>query len=139
MAPAGSDVPVAAAEELAAAQIPATRDVPVEFRYDTYEPTVKTTFPAFVDLVRAYRGKVRLTGHTDSRGPAAANYEMGLGRAWAVQRLLWIAGVEIEKVPIASKGETEPIGDNTTPAGRAMNRRVEAEFLAPAGGDQPTP
>jgi type VI secretion system protein ImpK len=54
---------------------------------------------------------------------------MGLGRAWAVQQLLALAGIEIVKVPIASKGESEPIGDNATPEGRAANRRVTAEFL----------
>lgn len=129
VAPTVEPEPVAAAP--APAPIPPTQDVPVAFNYDAYQATPQATFPAFVELVRQHAGKVRLTGHTDSRGPAAANYEMGLGRAWAVQQLLWIAGIEIVKVPIASKGETEPVADNATAAGRAKNRRVTAEFLVP--------
>jgi outer membrane protein OmpA-like peptidoglycan-associated protein len=82
-----------------------------------------------VALVQEWPGAVKLTGHTDSRGPAAINEKVGLGRAWAVQQLLSLQGLDIARLPIASMGERAPIADNATPEGRAANRRVTAEFL----------
>ncbi|MEZ4238461.1 MAG: OmpA family protein [Myxococcota bacterium] len=118
--------------QAAQAAAPPTQNVPIDFPYNSYDPVEGATFPEFVALVRGYDGSVRLTGHTDDRGPAEANLILGLGRAWAVQQLLRLRGIEEQKVPIASKGETEPVADNATAEGRAQNRRVTAEFLEPA-------
>jgi outer membrane protein OmpA-like peptidoglycan-associated protein len=116
---------------------PVSATVPVDFSTNgAYKPVVRATFAEFVELVREYPGLVKLTGHTDNRGPAEVNHKIGLARAWATRKLLVLAGIEAPRLPIDSKGETEPIGDNRTPEGRAQNRRVTAEFL-PAGSRGP--
>jgi len=70
--------------------------------------------------------RVQVIGHTDAVGDDAANLELSERRAAAVKEILQaeynIEGVRLEA---SGKGETEPIGDNQTSAGRAQNRRVE--------------
>lgn len=127
--PPAAEPPAPAPEAVAVAPTP--EPVPVAFPWNGYKPAILERFPSFVDQVRAHHGVVCLTGHTDSRGPEDVNYQMGLGRAWAVQKLLVLAGIEVVQVPIASKGETAPIADNATAEGRAANRRVTAEFFSP--------
>ncbi len=70
--------------------------------------------------------KVRIIGHTDSAGEEKANLELSERRAAAVRSLLEkeydLTGSRFET---AGKGEQEPTADNSTPEGRAQNRRVE--------------
>ena len=76
---------------------------------------------------------IKVTGHTDdvpiSNGQFRDNWELGAGRAasvvQAIQNTGLIAGDRLEAV---SKGEMEPIADNTTAAGREKNRRIEIEI-----------
>jgi outer membrane protein OmpA-like peptidoglycan-associated protein len=84
---------------------------------------------------------VRLVGHADSRGPASYNLALGTRRAEAVRAALVrelerlrrgsSAGV---RFTVQSLGETRPAVSNTTPTGRALNRRVQV-FLT--GGAPP--
>lgn len=68
--------------------------------------------------------KAIITGHTDDVGDANANYNLGLKRAKNVLDYLVSQGIALEKVSADSKGETEPIADNTNEEGRAQNRRM---------------
>lgn len=70
---------------------------------------------------------VRIIGHTDSEGSEASNQKLSVKRAQAVADKLSEFGVPQEKIRIEGKGEMEPLGDNSTVAGRANNRRVEIE------------
>ncbi|MDH4144176.1 MAG: OmpA family protein [Acidimicrobiia bacterium] len=86
---------------------------------------------------------VRVVGHTDSVGPAEVNQALSLRRAQAVAEHLIGAGVDAADVAVEGRGESEPIRDETTEAGRAANRRSEvhpddAAVVAPptAGGDR---
>ncbi|ADB49292.1 OmpA family protein [Conexibacter woesei] len=67
---------------------------------------------------------IRSVGHTDARGDATANRALGRARAAAVCAVLRRAGVRA-RLPVASAGESRPRADDATPAGRALNRRVE--------------
>lgn len=67
---------------------------------------------------------VVVTGHTDDVGSDKANYNLGLRRAQNVTDYLITQGVATDKIKADSKGETEPIADNTTEEGRALNRRI---------------
>jgi len=68
---------------------------------------------------------VEIQGHTDNIGNEGYNLELGLLRAATVRRYLNMeAGVPLHAMDVISYGESEPVADNSTPEGRANNRRV---------------
>jgi len=69
--------------------------------------------------------RVRIEGHTDAQGEAAANAALSQRRAEAVRDVLVAAGVPKARIQAAGRGEAEPLADNGSAAGRARNRRVE--------------
>ena len=70
--------------------------------------------------------RVKVVGHTSSDGDDQANMELSRKRAMAVKELLVSEfGIEAERIEPDGKGETQPIGDNKTREGKAINRRVE--------------
>ncbi|MEO6155410.1 MAG: OmpA family protein, partial [Thermomonas sp.] len=74
-------------------------------------------------------GSVQVIGHTDSQGEAAANQALSQRRADAVKAGMVNAGLAGGRVSAQGQGESEPMADNATPAGRAKNRRVEIVVL----------
>lgn len=75
---------------------------------------------------------VRIVGHTDSTGSDAINEPLSLERARTVSNYLQDRGVPASRLEIAGRGSREPVADNTTPEGRAQNRRVEIFLREPA-------
>jgi outer membrane protein OmpA-like peptidoglycan-associated protein len=73
--------------------------------------------------------KVRIEGHTDSRGNDAKNLDLSKRRAASVLRYLEQAGIEPERLESEGYGETQPIADDQTKEGRAQNRRVEFKVV----------
>ena len=69
--------------------------------------------------------KVRVEGHTDSIGEAAANQELSERRAKAVAEALATLGVDPGRLVPVGFGESRPVADNGTESGRAKNRRVD--------------
>ncbi|MBV5284126.1 MAG: OmpA family protein [Paludibacter sp.] len=68
---------------------------------------------------------LEINGHTDSQGAAATNLELSQKRSDAVQAYLTKGGVEASRLSAKGFGETMPVADNATAAGKAKNRRVE--------------
>ncbi len=68
---------------------------------------------------------ITIEGHTDSRGTAESNLELGKKRAQSVATYLESKGVPKDQISAVGIGEAQPIGDNDTATGRAQNRRVE--------------
>ena len=66
----------------------------------------------------------RIEGHTDSDGAAAYNESLSTRRAQTVFDYLASNGVAENRMSVHGFGESQPIADNTTPAGKAQNRRV---------------
>jgi outer membrane protein OmpA-like peptidoglycan-associated protein len=64
-------------------------------------------------------------GDTDNQGTDAINNELSTRRANAVRDYLVVRGVASEAITAQGFGSTRPVGDNKSPEGRAMNRRVE--------------
>jgi outer membrane protein OmpA-like peptidoglycan-associated protein len=69
--------------------------------------------------------KIVVEGHTDSVGSDENNRRLSQDRADAVRAFLVTKGVPSARISSVGRGESTPIGDNKTPDGRAMNRRVE--------------
>lgn len=69
--------------------------------------------------------KVRVAGHTDDWGDTGYNQRLSLSRAHAVVSYLVEKGVSRGSIMAEGYGESRPIADNTSDAGRAKNRRVE--------------
>jgi outer membrane protein OmpA-like peptidoglycan-associated protein len=68
---------------------------------------------------------VDIVGHTDWVGTDAYNLGLSQRRAQAVVDWLIAHGIARERLNAVGRGEAEPIAENTTPAGRQQNRRVE--------------
>jgi len=68
--------------------------------------------------------KILITGHTDATGSAATNLKLSRQRAAAVKKALVELGLSPGRLATRGLGESRPIADNRTAAGRARNRRV---------------
>ena len=68
---------------------------------------------------------VQITGHTDSQGNDNFNLVLSQQRAESVRQRLIRKGVEPGRLQAVGQGETLPVADNETDAGRRENRRVE--------------
>jgi outer membrane protein OmpA-like peptidoglycan-associated protein len=69
--------------------------------------------------------KVRIEGHTDSRGSDAYNQKLSERRANAVKKYLLRKKVPADRLEAVGRGETKPVAPNSTAKGREANRRVE--------------
>ncbi|HEV8511465.1 MAG TPA: OmpA family protein [Gemmatimonadales bacterium] len=69
--------------------------------------------------------KIEIAGHTDATGSAATNTRLSQARADAVRAYLASKGVAPERMVSKGYGPSQPVAPNSTPAGRAQNRRVE--------------
>jgi outer membrane protein OmpA-like peptidoglycan-associated protein len=102
-----------------------------ELIFDTASATLKgSDWPILNALTALLKQdaalKVRVVGHTDSTGDAAQNKALSLARAEAVKKaLLAKSGMDPGRVVTEGMGQDQPLQDNGTPLGRAMNRRVE--------------
>ena len=72
---------------------------------------------------------VEVGGHTDADGSDAYNLKLSDKRAKAVQDYLVKKGVPAAQLTAKGYGETQPVADNTTPEGKAKNRRVELKRM----------
>ncbi|MCB9048822.1 MAG: OmpA family protein [Lewinellaceae bacterium] len=89
------------------------------------EPEVAAYFEKLARRLNQTGETIRITGHTDSIGPAAANLKLGLARAKYIEDILLSKGLTPSRAAAESKGEEEPVADNSTEDGRKRNRRVE--------------
>ena len=73
--------------------------------------------------------KVEVAGHTDSDGAADYNESLSARRATTVRDYLAANGVAIDRMTTRGYGESQPVADNGTRAGKAQNRRVVLVIL----------
>lgn len=66
-----------------------------------------------------------IEGHTDSDGADDYNLQLSEQRAAAVKEALTNLGLEASRMETRGLGESVPVSDNTSPEGKANNRRVE--------------
>lgn len=100
-----------------------------EFAFDSakLKPDMKKALDDVAAKVKATPGDEHLTiiGHTDSVGSDAYNQRLSERRAKSTKDYLVKKGVAGDHITTAGRGESQPIADNKTKAGRAKNRRVE--------------
>jgi outer membrane protein OmpA-like peptidoglycan-associated protein len=73
--------------------------------------------------------RVRVEGHTDDAGTREHNVDLSYRRAKAVVEYLKSRGVPAERLETMGYGGARPLADNTTPEGRALNRRVQFSLI----------
>jgi outer membrane protein OmpA-like peptidoglycan-associated protein len=84
---------------------------------------------ADIVAMAASSGKtIYISGHTDSQGKADKNLELSQNRANKLKDLLIQRGVKAAQIQTVGKGQIEPIADNGSADGRALNRRAEVIF-----------
>ena len=69
--------------------------------------------------------QLAVEGHTDNAGTPAHNQQLSEARAQSVVASLTQAGIAASRLQAAGFGQTKPLAENTTEAGKAKNRRVE--------------
>lgn len=93
----------------------------------TLLPNAESRLMGLVDAVRDMKTdqKILIEGHTDSTGSDSLNQRLSEARAAAVKNFLVRHGIERSRLESQGMGESDPVAENTTPEGRATNRRVE--------------
>lgn len=74
--------------------------------------------------------RVLVVGHTDSTGSDSYNKALSERRAESARAWLLRQGIQPDRVEALGRGETEPVADNDSEAGRQQNRRVEIAIFA---------
>ena len=101
-------------------------DLNFQFATTNLTPESKKTVDDLVVILQAYPSAVvRLEGHTDNVGDAAANLKLSQDRASAIKNLLVSGGIDAARLSTDGFGQDRPIDTNDTDEGRAKNRRTE--------------
>ncbi len=94
----------------------------------TLKPGAREKLSKLAGILVAYPDayQMEIEGHTDSVGTDESNLKLSQGRAESVREYLITNGVKAEQMMAAHGfGESNPVADNNTAAGRQVNRRVE--------------
>jgi OmpA-OmpF porin, OOP family len=106
----------------------------LDVHYETGKATIRPeSYKVLNDLVAAMQrnadSRIELAGHTDSDGSAEANLQLSKDRAAAVRAYLVQKGIAATRIETAGHGETQPVANNATEAGKAQNRRTEVRVI----------
>jgi outer membrane protein OmpA-like peptidoglycan-associated protein len=101
-------------------------DVLFDFNKYTLKPAARERLARVSGIVLAYPDlKLEIEGHTDSIGSEEYNQTLSEKRAAIVRDYLVSSGVSIANVVARGLGKSDPVADNSSAAGRKLNRRVE--------------
>lgn len=98
--------------------------------FETGKSAIKTESQSIIDEVAELLGQntglnVSIEGHTDNVGDSKSNQLLSESRAKSVLNALVAKGISSSRLKSKGWGQTKPLADNNTDAGRAKNRRVE--------------
>jgi OOP family OmpA-OmpF porin len=114
-------------------------EIPGQIVFESGSAILKPESDAALNQLKQYLDetprvtKLRIEGHTDNVGQAAANETLSGQRALAIKAALVAKGVAKERLLAVGFGQSKPIADNTTEEGKAKNRRTEFH-VAELGG-----
>ena len=103
-------------------------DVNFDFDRATLKDSASSILNAAAEQINANSAAVKsvsVTGYTDSTGPEAYNQALSERRANSVKS--YLEGKGVKGITASGAGESNPVSDNGTRAGRAANRRVEID------------
>ena len=96
----------------------------------TLNQVSRTSLTQFANSLRANPDTdVQIFGHTDSSGGDKINIPLSKARAGSVQDFLLGQGIPGSRMTSDGLGSSQPVADNSTTAGKALNRRVEIYIL----------
>jgi outer membrane protein OmpA-like peptidoglycan-associated protein len=109
-------------------------NMPGNVTFNTDSAEIKSNFYAVLNsvsiVVKEYdKTIIEVTGHTDSTGSDAYNQTLSEKRAGSVGDYIKGQGINPQRVLTQGFGEQLPKADNSTPAGREQNRRVELRLV----------
>ncbi len=110
----------------------------VNFKYDSTELTdvSKEQVKQIIELIKGARDlQIEIRTYTDSIGSEAYNQKLSERRAEALRDLLVREGIDAARIDARGMGESNPIADNATQSGQAINRRGEFRFKARVQGN----
>lgn len=127
--PEPSEVPKAAAK----LEIKKPGAFTLKHGFDRSEFVEEVALSAFMEQLTKYmeqndRAQIQISSHTDDLGSSAYNQSLAKKRATVVTAMLTEHGIPDARIQIRALGEQEPITDNSTEEGRAMNRRTTIEI-----------
>lgn len=110
-------------------------NIPSHVSFDTGKYALKSELLPVLDsvaraLIQHPEVRAKSIGHTDSTGSMQVNQTLSVNRANAVTNYLTQQGVSPTVLTSEGRGPNEPVADNGTAEGRAMNRRVELYLYA---------
>ncbi|WP_322999362.1 OmpA family protein [Castellaniella sp.] len=110
-------------------------NIPSNVSFDTNKSVLKPELlPVLDSVARALNQhpelRAKSIGYTDTTGSDAINMPLSQRRAGAVTQYLAGQGVAPGRLTAEGRGSASPVGDNNTPEGRALNRRVELFLYA---------
>jgi OOP family OmpA-OmpF porin len=105
----------------------------VRHEFDRSEFIEEATLPVYVQQVANFleqnsSRQIVISGYTDSRGPTAYNQKLAMRRSLAVRDYLAARKIPQTRIQVHAFGEDDPIADNSTDEGRALNRRTTIEI-----------
>lgn len=110
-----------------------TFDSGILFGFDSAELTAasRENISSLAKTLQKYEDtEILIQGHTDSKGSDNYNQTLSEKRAKSVSDQLRMLGVASSRISEVGYGESMPIADNSTEAGRSLNRRVEVAIYA---------
>jgi len=110
-----------------------TFDSGILFDVDKYnlQPAAETNLAKLSTILNKYEDtNILIEGHTDSDGSADHNQTLSERRASSVAHFLAEKSVASGRMNTVGYGESQPIADNSTSAGKQANRRVEVAIMA---------
>jgi chemotaxis protein MotB len=93
----------------------------------------KKILKGVIDELKKLPNDIIVEGHTDNipirGGIYKSNFELSMARAYSVIKFMQDEGIDPKRLSGIGYGEYKPIADNSTPEGRAKNRRIEISIL----------